>query len=59
MKTKADLRAKDIERAMKLVWSSLASHLNYTHSKHFDGKPFHKRAVKEYAEILHLLSKLF
>ena len=54
-------RAVKIEKAIRLVWSSLESHLYYTH----DGKQirgenyrFHKKAVQEYSEVIKILSDL-
>ncbi len=53
------LRAKEVERAMRLVWSSLESHLIFTHRKSTEGIKFHKKCVREYAELLDILSKLY
>lgn len=55
-------RTKRINKAIALTWDSLQSHLPYTH-----GKPkkvqgdcdFHKKAIKEYAEIIHILARLY
>ena len=53
-------RAEEIERAIELAYDSLRSHLGYTHQKAKDGSmEFHKRCVREYAEIIHILSKLY
>ena len=54
-------RAKLVERGMKLTWASLASHLPYLQKGRGKSEPprFHKRAVREYAELLQILSKLF
>lgn len=58
-----DERAKVIRRIIELVWDSLYSHLEYTHSENdpeaSGDRQFHKKCVAEYAEILHLLSKLY
>jgi hypothetical protein len=54
-----DERAKKVETAMRLAWSSLESHLQYTHGRHPDGKLHHKKCVKEYCELLRLLSELY
>jgi hypothetical protein len=52
-------RAKVIEQIIRLVWDSLESHLPYTHTKHHDGYAFHVQCVKEYVEILRLVTKLY
>lgn len=62
----ASAKAEDVVKATRLVWASLDSHLDYTHTpvkqKKFrqihGGKRFHKQCVKEYAEILLTLTKL-
>jgi hypothetical protein len=56
---KSDARAKIIERAIRLAFSSLESHLYWTHKKTTEGKTFHKTAAKEYAEIISILSQLY
>ena len=50
-------RSKDIERALRLVWDSLESHLDATH-RGVDMR-FHRQCVKEYAEVIHILSRLY
>lgn len=52
-------RAKMIERGIRLAWGSLESHLRYTHEKHEGGELFHKKCVKEYVEIISILTKLY
>jgi hypothetical protein len=52
-------RAKHVERAIRLTWVSLESHLEYTHRKDGAGFTFHKRAVRDYAEVILLLSNLY
>lgn len=52
-------RAKLIEQGLRLTWDSLQSHLPYTHSPSKDGELFHKKCVKEYSELISILSKLF
>lgn len=52
-------KAKIIERLMRLTYSSLESHLRYTHIKTPEGVSFHKRCVKDYAETMYLISKLY
>jgi len=64
-----DERAKDIERLMRLTWSSLESHLAWTHSNPKDkssckvckteDSEFHKQCIKDYSETMALLSKLY
>jgi hypothetical protein len=56
MKTK---RAKKVERAIRLVWDSMDSHLAYTYKKHHDKSSFHKKCVREYAELIKILADLF
>lgn len=51
-------KAKAIERLMRLSWSSLESHLKYTYINTTEGKNFHRKCVREYTEMLELLSKL-
>jgi len=55
-------RKQLIRRAMKLVWSSLDSHLPFLDKKpksKSDGTiRFQTQCVKEYGEILYILSKL-
>ena len=50
-------RAKLIERAIRLAWSSLESHLPYT----YKGKEqaFDRKCVAEYAEIIQILTQLY
>jgi hypothetical protein len=61
---KAKERAKMIERALLLTWSSLESHLRFTHEV-VDPKDtnetnaFHKKCVREYSEIISILTKLY
>lgn len=59
---KSKERAKLIERAIRLTWSSLDSHLELTHRKapKFVGREkFHKTCVKDYAEMIVILTKLY
>lgn len=57
---KIDARARKIDRAMRLVWWSLESHLYWTHhvSKTLD-KKWEKKCVRDYCEILKLLGDLY
>jgi len=62
MKTNKNRRAKDIEKGLRLAWSSLESHLYYTHSgktPRNENKAFHKKCVKEYSEIIRILTSLY
>lgn len=63
MKNQPDDRAKKVDEAMRLVISSLTSHLPYTYGggklPRSETKSFHKKSVKEYARIIHLLSELY
>lgn len=52
-------REEKIEKILRLVWSSLESHLLYTHQKSWEGKRFHKDCVSEYSLIIKLLSELY
>lgn len=55
-------RSKRIEKAMRIVWDSLQSHLPYTYKDSADKdatKDFHKKCVREYATVLKLLSELY
>lgn len=52
-------RAVLVDRAIRLVYSSLESHLYYTHHKNHEGQKFHQQCVKEYAHLIKILSKLY
>lgn len=52
-------RAKQIERAIRLTWDSLQSHLRYTHERHRDSASHHVKCIKEYSEIITILAKLY
>lgn len=61
---------KKIAKCMKLIWSSLESHLDDTHHPVIDtlkeqraknfigGARFHRKCVREYAYIIRVLSEL-
>ena len=49
---------KKIERAIRLTYDSLQSHLFGTYTKTPEGKRFHKNAIKDYLEILNILTEL-
>ena len=59
LKMKPDERAKIIAGLIRAIWDSLESHLDVTYEKHPDGKDFHKKCVREYAETIVGLTKLF
>ena len=50
-------RARNIEKAVKIVIDSLVSHLPKTYAD--DESEFHRLCVCEYSEVLVLLSKLY
>jgi len=51
-------KEKKIERAIRLVWDSLESHLKYTQIKTSEGANFHKECVRDYSELIKILSEL-
>jgi hypothetical protein len=51
-------RSSKIERAIRLTWGSLQSHLDATHDLSHD-RAFHRKCVQEYAEIIKILSELY
>jgi len=57
--TKSNIRAKKVDRAIQLAYDSLKSHLRWTHQKSSEGQRFHRLCVKQYAEIIKLLSELY
>lgn len=55
-------RAKVIRRAIRNVWGSLDSHLEYTYKKGLkkpDDNAFHKTCIKEYAQLIADLASLY
>lgn len=52
-------REQIIERLLQLINDSLESHLPWTHKKSAEGTGFHITCVKEYAEMMYLVSKLY
>jgi hypothetical protein len=57
---KSTARAEKIERAIRLTWESLDSHLEYASGKkHHDSPSFHKKCVKDYSELMKLISELY
>lgn len=66
MKKVEKKREESIERAIRLVWDSLESHLKPTYLKlesldkeRGETHTFHKKCVTEYAEVIKLLSELY
>lgn len=64
MKKAKEEKAQKIERAIRLVWSSLSSHLKYTHhkdacKKDWEGHEWHQACIREYAEVIKILSELY
>lgn len=55
----ANERARAIEEAIRLAWSSLDSHLPWCHSESEEGEAFHRQCVKEYAHLIGLLSSMY
>ena len=60
-------KAQKIERAIRINCDSMISHLPFTYGKNpekkllnkgLGGKDFHKKCVKEYAEVIKILSEL-
>ncbi len=58
------MREKQIKKALRLTWDSLDSHLDWTHGipkdkcKYCGSARFHKKVIKEYAEIINILANL-
>lgn len=57
-------RAKKVVKAIEMVWSSLDSHLYFTYkrnkkARNNEGTKFHQKCVREYAELIKLLSELY
>lgn len=53
------MRAKKVEEAIRLAWSSLESHLQYTHKRSWEGKSFHQKCTREYSRIIQILTELY
>ena len=53
-----DKRAMLIEKALRSVYDSLQSHLQYTYKKTSEGKRFHIKCVKDYLELMDTIEKL-
>jgi hypothetical protein len=53
---------KIIEKIIKLTWSSLDSHLEWTYAKELgkgETNTFHRRCVRDYAETMYLVTQLY
>lgn len=61
----SDDRARKVSEGIRIATDSLISHLEYTHgvSKKYlirnETKVFHRKCVRDYAKLIHLLSQLF
>lgn len=53
------MKEKILEEAIRLVWESLESHLEWTHRKSPEGTAFHKQCVADYVRLLTLLTQLY
>ena len=47
-----------IGRALRLVWSSLKSHIDWTSGRSSEGRNHHIQAMREYAETIKILCDL-
>ena len=64
---KTDVRARVVERCIRLTVDSLQSHLTHTYNDRKSKKKqeligpaaFHRKCVKEYSEVIFLLSHLY
>ena len=52
-------RAKAIEKAARLAWGSMETHLPLCYRGERAYRTFHKKCVKEYAELLKLLASMY
>lgn len=52
-------RAKLIEEAIRLTYSSLESHLPYVHDPDKVGANFHAEAAGDYSRVIEILTKLY
>jgi len=57
--TTKDKRAKIVDEGIRLTWSSLESHLEWTHRKSSEGKRWHQKCVEDYVRTLQLFIKLY
>ena len=62
MKQTPEQKAKMIERGIRLAWASLETHLPLAYGKPTKAQGntfFHKKTVKDYVEIIDILTKLY
>jgi hypothetical protein len=55
-------RAARVDRAIILAWGSLYSHLGFTQKSgpvRKEGAVFHQKCVREYSELIKILSELY
>ena len=57
------MKEKKIIKAIRIVWDSLDTHLDATADKRLKGgiignRNFHKKCVREYSEVIKILSEL-
>lgn len=63
--TRAEDRARMVEQGIRLAWESLESHLIRTYQDGRESKKrgetvqFHKKCIREYAELIDILSRLY
>ena len=50
---------RDIDKIIRMIWDSLESHLPYTYEDHPDGIKHHVQCVKEYAQLIELVTHLY
>lgn len=56
---KAKSKEANVEQIIRQAWSSLESHLQYTHKRTSEGQKFHKKCVEEYLDIMNNAVKLW
>jgi heme-degrading monooxygenase HmoA len=56
---KDEKEAVILAEAIRIVWDSLESHLDWTHGEEEAVKDFHKECVKEYVQLMQLLTNLY
>ena len=57
-------RDKKVDEALRLIWSSLESHLPLTdiakgHSQFKDDRSFHRKCCKDYIRLLQIIKELW
>lgn len=55
---KADRRAQLVDKGLRLAWESCESHFYWMHHKSREGKAWHKKAVKDYIEMMMIYREL-